>query len=448
MSASATTSSRSRPRPTWRPRRHRCRHGLRRPPGRSIRRPHAWSWCRRRRLAPSSRSRRRLVRIGRLEELDLCISHRSISREHARDHPQGRRLRDRGPAERQRRSRQRQQREAQRLARVTWSSSARCASASSDRARPTPFDPAEEEQVAAAGLARTRTREAHGGGDRGHGRGGGRSAGVVGRGRQAGRRRVRAAGARDRPSEPVVSRPPKYAVAPPAERRGCPSQAGWQLLSKAAAPCSQRNTIDDALRAAQSGLVAAPATPISTRAASRRTKPCVPSRPTSRARRPWPRTSSTTPTSCLRAFRRVVPIGPSPTSHQTMQRAAMGRLTPGAQGPEEQSSRSPQTGELRAGHVRATSVMVDDANHILTVAALERRCGQRGGTATARPAAATPAPEERSRRRTRRRGREPRQVGPQLPGAGRPALCGTGPRRARREFAGARAADRNLPSTR
>ena len=45
-----------------------------------------------------------LVRIGRLEELDLCISHRSISREHARVVSRDGIVRDRGPEQRQRRA--------------------------------------------------------------------------------------------------------------------------------------------------------------------------------------------------------------------------------------------------------------------------------------------------------------------------------------------------------
>jgi pSer/pThr/pTyr-binding forkhead associated (FHA) protein len=339
-----------------------------------------------------------LVRIGRLEELDLCISHRSISREHARvTQKEGSfEIEDLQSANGVRVNGSSIKKSALRSGDVVELGQVRFRFVGSGEAYT--FDPAEEEQLAAPtsrGLGPEKrtvavivvTAAVVGGALAWLGEGG----------RQAGAANM----AQPEPAEPPVAA--SAASAPQVAPVTPPEEAAEQTQAMLAAALEGCRTMlaaeryDDALRAAQSGLIAAPR---DTDLNACRLQADEASRAQSAYEQGKKALSENKLDDAYFLFAGIPdgnPYRTKPDVTQTMQRVALGRLTQARKALKS----NPAEARRLAGSVLdmygLTQVMVDDANHILTVAG--RATGASVAAAaprTPRPTGTTAAPEPRA----------------------------------------------------
>jgi pSer/pThr/pTyr-binding forkhead associated (FHA) protein/tetratricopeptide (TPR) repeat protein len=334
-----------------------------------------------------------LVRIGRLEELDLCISHRSISREHARvTQKEGAfEIEDLQSANGVRVNGSSVKRSTLRSGDVLELGQVRFRFVGPGEAYT--FDPAEEEQVAAApsrGLGPERrtvaaivvTAAVVGGGLAWLGEGG----------RQAG-----AAGVTTPPAPVVAAKlpEPEPAAVEPNPQPEIDAQVSAALEGCRTSLAAEN--FDEALKAAQNGLVVKPS---DSDLSACKLQADEALRAMSAYEQGKKALSENKLDDAYFLFAGI-PDGSSyrlkPEVTQTMQRVAMGRLTQA----RKALKTNPAEARKLAGSVLdmygLTTVMVDDANHIMTVSG---RSAPVAAAAAPRPRtsapAPTPAPEARA----------------------------------------------------
>jgi pSer/pThr/pTyr-binding forkhead associated (FHA) protein len=310
-----------------------------------------------------------LVRIGRLEELDLCISHRSISREHARiTHKEGIfEIEDLQSANGVRVNGSSVKRSALRSGDVLELGQVRFRFVGSGEAYT--FDPAEEEQVAAPasrGLGPEKrtvavivvTAAVVGGALAWLGEGG----------RQAGAANVAQPDSKPSVESPVGAAPQVAPVAPPVDPAASQAQAALAAALEGCRTMLAAEHYDDALRAAQGGLAAAPRDADLNACRLQADEAMRAQSAYEQGKKALSEGKLDDAYFLFAGIPEGNPYRVKPDVSQTMQRVALGRLS------QARKALKSNPGEARrlAGSVLdmygLTQVMVDDAHHILTVA--------------------------------------------------------------------------------